>query len=109
LIESEEWGINDHSAMIEKMHASKIFEEELTRDQIDNLAAYFLILPSEVAMKLWTVVGDNDCVENCIKLHKAEVDGVKISEHLVKILRWWWTVDLYALITSLVTKKARAK
>jgi len=69
------------------MHASNIFEEELTQAQIDNLAAYFLILPSEVAMKLWTVVGDNDCVENCIKLHKATAaDGTSVSEHLVKIL-----------------------
>jgi hypothetical protein len=80
------WGINDHSAMIEKMDASKIFTEELTDAQIDNLAAYFVILPSEVAMKLWTVVGDSDTVENCIKLHKAEVDGLRVSEHLVKIL-----------------------
>jgi dipeptide/tripeptide permease len=72
--------------MIEKMDASKIFVDELNDDQIQNLAAYFVILPSEVAMKLWTVVGDSDTVENCIKLHKAEVDGLRVSEHLVKIL-----------------------
>ena len=81
-----DWGINDHSAMIEKMQASSIFIEELTDNQIFNLASYFVILPSEVAMKLWTVVGDSDIVDNCIKLHKAEVNGVKVSDHLVRIL-----------------------
>mgnify|MGYP003111599532 FL=1 len=81
-----DWGINDHSAMIEKMQASNIFADELTDEQVNNLAAYFVILPSEVAMKLWTVVGDSDIVDNCIKLHKAEVDGLKVSDHLVRIL-----------------------
>ena len=81
-----DWGINDHSAMIEKMQASSIFIEELTDNQIFNIASYFVILPSEVAMKLWTVVGDSDIVDNCIKLHKAEVNGVKVSDHLVRIL-----------------------
>ena len=83
----EEWGINDHSAMIEKMQSSAVFAEPLTDERMANLATYFVMLPSEVAMKLWTVVGDNECVENCIKLHKATAaDGTSVSDHLVKIL-----------------------
>jgi len=83
----EKWGINDHSAMIEKMQASDLFAEALSDERMANLATYFVMLPSEVAMKLWTVVGDNECVDNCIKLHKATAaDGTSVSEHLVKIL-----------------------
>ena len=55
--------------------------------QIGNLAEYFVTLPSEVAMKLWTVIGDTENIENVIALHKAQsVSGRRVSEHLVEIL-----------------------
>ena len=82
-----QWGINDHAAMIEKMEASKVFGETLTEAQITNVAEYFVTLPSEVAMKLWTVIGDCDCIDNTIALHKATTaDGRRVSDHLVEIL-----------------------
>jgi len=82
-----QWGINDHSAMIEKMAASDTFVEDLTEPQIANLADYFVALPSEVAMKLWTVLGEADNTNNVIALHKAETsDGKSVSDHLVEIL-----------------------
>ena len=82
-----QWGINDHAAMIEKMEASKVFAENLTEAQITNVAEYFITLPSEVAMKLWTVIGDSDCIDNTIALHKATTsDGRRVSDHLVEIL-----------------------
>jgi hypothetical protein len=81
------WGINDHAAMIEKFEASSVFTETLTEDQITNLANYFVSLPSEVAMKLWTVLGDTDNIDNVVALHKAQAaDGRRVSEHLVEIL-----------------------
>ncbi len=81
------WGINDHSAMIEKFEASKVFDVELSADQISNLAEYFVTLPSEVAMKLWTAIGDTEKIENVIALHKAQsASGRRVSEHLVEIL-----------------------
>jgi len=84
---TKEWGINDHAAMIEKMEASEVFADTLTEGQVSNLAAYFVSLPSEVAMKLWTVLGDSDNIENVVALHKAQTpSGVKVSEHLVEIL-----------------------
>ena len=44
-------------------------------------------LPSEVAMKLWTVLGDTDNINNVVALHKAETStGIRVSEHLVEIL-----------------------
>ena len=82
-----DWGINDHSAMIEKFEAAEVFKETLTEEQIANLAAYFVSLPSEVAMKLWTVLGDTDNIDNVVALHKAETaDGKRVSDHLVEIL-----------------------
>jgi hypothetical protein len=84
---TSEWGINDHSAMIEKFEAAETFKVDLTDTQIQNLADYFITLPSEVAMKLWTVLGDCDNVNNVVNLHKSESSsGVRVSEHLVTIL-----------------------
>ena len=87
LSKTEQWGINDHSAMIEKFEAAEVFKETLTEEQVANLAAYFVSLPSEVAMKLWTVLGDTDNIDNVVALHKAETaDGKRVSDHLVEIL-----------------------
>jgi hypothetical protein len=87
LSKCEKWGINDHAAMIEKFEASQVFDDTLTLDQIGNLANYFVTLPSEVAMKLWTVLGDTDNIENVVALHKAEdKSGRRVSDHLVEIL-----------------------
>ncbi|MEC7075768.1 MAG: AAA family ATPase, partial [Pseudomonadota bacterium] len=58
------WGINDHAAMIEKFEAAEVFTEELNESQVTNLAEYFVRLPSEIAMKLWTVLGDADNMQN---------------------------------------------
>ena len=87
LSKCEKWGINDHAAMIEKFEASEVFKEDLTEEQITNLAQYFVSLPSEVAMKLWTVLGDTDNINNVVALHKAETsEGTRVSDHLVEIL-----------------------
>ena len=73
--------------MIEKFEASEVFKEDLTEDQIANLAQYFVSLPSEVAMKLWSVLGDTDNSNNVVALHKAETsEGTRVSDHLVEIL-----------------------
>jgi len=82
-----DWGINDHSAMIEKISSAEALVDDLTEDQIQNLADYFVSLPSEVAMKLWTVLGESDNTNNVISLHKAETsEGKRVSDHLVEIL-----------------------
>jgi len=81
-----DWTINEHSALVEKMEAVEIFKSELTDDQVANLAAYFVTLPSEVAMKLWTVLGDGE-VANVIRTHQSTTpSGIVISDHLVTIL-----------------------
>ena len=73
--------------MIEKLESAAVFKEELNENQIINLAEYFISLPSEIAMKLWTVLGDSDNINNVVALHKAETSqGQRVSDHLVEIL-----------------------
>ena len=77
----------EFEGVIEKFEASEVFKDDLTEDQIMNLAQYFVSLPSEVAMKLWTVLGESDNTNNVISLHKAETtEGKRVSDHLVEIL-----------------------
>jgi MoxR-like ATPase len=82
---TDDFTINEHTALVDKMEASEVFQSELSDDQIINLASYFLTLPSEVAMKLWTVLGSGE-VNNTIKLHQAEVGGQAVSGYLVELL-----------------------
>ena len=67
------------------MEAKDIFSENLPAEQIDNLAEYFMTLPSEVGMKLWTVVGQGNN-ENVIALHGSSPNGKPISTHLVELM-----------------------
>ena len=85
---TSDWGINDHSALVEKMEAKEVFKTALTTDQIQNLADYFVSLPSEVAMKLWTVAGaEGNEVDNCIKLHQTTAtDGTLVTSFIVEVL-----------------------
>ena len=32
----------------------EVFKQELEQSKVDNLMRYFIMLPSEVAMKLWS-------------------------------------------------------
>ena len=80
-----DFGINDHTAIIDKFEAEETFMNELDQELIDNLARYFIMLPSEVAMKLWTVMGKGE-VNNTVKLHKTDVDGESVSKHFVKMI-----------------------
>jgi len=80
------WDINSHNALIEKMEAKDTFKEELNETQVQNLADYFVLLPSEVAMKLWTILGQGK-MENTVALHQSRAtDGKSISAHMVEIL-----------------------
>ena len=72
--------INDHAALVEKMDASGAFANTLNDAQADNLAAYFVTLPSEIAMKLWQAIGSAENQDNIIQIHK------RTHEYLVKIL-----------------------
>ena len=85
---TKDFGINDHSALVEKMEALEIFKAELTEPQVQNLADYFVSLPSEVAMKLWTVAGaEGNEVQNCVALHQSTAsDGTLVTSYIVEVL-----------------------
>ena len=89
LTKVKDFGINDHTALIDKFEAANSFSEEISQEEMDNLARYFIDLPSEVAMKLWTVLG-NGHLNNTIKLHQSNVetdDGHRsVVDYLVEIL-----------------------
>jgi hypothetical protein len=80
-----DFGINDHSALVDKFDKSEVFKAELKSEQVHNLAGYFLTLPSEVAMKLWTVLGSGD-VANVTGLHQSVVNGKAVSSYIVELL-----------------------
>jgi len=82
-----EFDLNDHCALVEKMDAADVFKTELSSERIQNLANYAVTLPSEAFMKLWTIVGKGDVLENTTALHSTTTDsGVKVSSYIVEIL-----------------------
>ena len=83
---TSDFTINDHSALVEKMEATAAFAEALPTEQVQNLANYFVTLPSEVAMKLWIVLGNGE-IQNTVELHQSSAaDGTSVSGYLVELL-----------------------
>ena len=82
-----EWGINEHSAMVEKIENKDILADRLTADQIQNLVNYFAVLPSECGMKLWTLIGkESSNQDNMVDIHQSTTsDGEPVSTLLVKM------------------------
>ncbi len=78
------FSLNEHCALIEKIEAEEVLKAELSDDHLHNLAAYFVTLPSEAAMKLWNVVSQGGVQENVVKFHGANNGAV--GSHLSKIL-----------------------
>ena len=83
----EDFTINEHCSLIEKMEAEESFKEALEDSQVENLAMYFTSLPSEAAMKLWTALGkEGNDVQNVVRLHQGNFNGVSVSSYLVELL-----------------------
>ena len=81
----EKFGINDHNALVEKMEAKDLFSAPLEQGQVENLARYFMTVPSEVGMKLWQVLGQG-VNDNVIAFHGTVVDGQSVSNFLVELM-----------------------
>jgi hypothetical protein len=74
---TSEFGINDHSALVEKMEVCGTFNVVLKEQELENLASYFKTLPSEVAMKLWySLTSSGGDIQNTIKLHPLIKDDL---------------------------------
>ena len=84
---TKNWKINDHNAMVEKMKSKDIFAERLSDTRLENLAKYFVSLPSEIVMVLWqSLAQTEESTYNIAKLWAIEVDGVIIQDFVVGIL-----------------------
>ena len=82
-----DFGINDHLALVEKLEASEMLVTPLSTTQIQNLANWFVTLPSEVAMKLFASIGANADNSNVIALHGATAtSGKKVLDFIVEIV-----------------------
>ena len=85
---TKDWKINDHNSLIEKFKAKEVFDEKLTDERLQNLANYFVPLPSEIAMTLWQVMGTTDAATyNVAKLHNLTAsNGTVVQDFIVEIL-----------------------
>lgn len=81
-----DFGINEHAALITKMEQSGAFSDKLEEAKVQNLANYYVTLPSEVAMKLWTLLGQGHQA-NSVALHQSKTaDGKSVSAFIVELL-----------------------
>ena len=86
------WVINEHTAMVEKIKQSKVLNAELDNNQLQNLANYFVRIPSEVGMLLWSAMGEGDQAQNNIvhfhdvKAVDADGNSVSVQQHIVSVL-----------------------
>ena len=84
---TKDFGINDHLALVEKFEASEFIESTLSPSQIQNLADWFIDLPSEIGMKLFSAIGAAGSNDNIVNLHGATASSGKVvQEHIVEIV-----------------------
>lgn len=77
---TEKFQLVDHVGLVDKMINSGRLNKELDKKELQNLADYFYILPSEAAVKLWDAISKfaNPVPVNSIKLHKAKTSNGKL-------------------------------
>lgn len=73
------WGINDHTAMADKIIATDMHKQALDDKTIDALAKYMGVMPSEVFMKFHKQFSAGD-LKNMAKIHPF------IKDRLISIL-----------------------
>jgi len=84
---TKNWKINDHNAMVEKMKSKDIFSGKLSDTRLNNLAKYFVSLPSEIVMVLWQALAQTDeSTYNIAALWEIQVEGQSIQDFVVGIL-----------------------
>lgn len=79
--------LNEHVAMVDKIINSGKLSDTMEVSMLDNLCRYFLMLPSEAAMKFYTCMNTNKTLLNFIvKFQKHSVDGQSIKTYMTKML-----------------------
>ena len=82
---TKDFTVTDHAALVEKIMASGRMNEVLDAKTLANVATYWVTLPSEIAMKMFTAMGKAQ-VKNSVGLHAVEVNGTKCGLLLAKML-----------------------
>ena len=84
---TKKFKINDHNSLIEKFKAKECFDTELSNSQLQNLAEYFVTLPSEIAMTLWQAMGSGkEATKNVARLHGLQTKTGTVQDFIVSIL-----------------------
>lgn len=83
---TEKFTINEHNALVEKMVACDRLKETISDAGLKNLADYWMTLPSEVGMKLFTEMGRQNVAQSIIFHKTVASNGKKCGDHLVAIL-----------------------
>lgn len=87
----KDFKINDHNALIERFKQADLFSSVLSDKHLENVAKYFLELPSEIAMHFFHNViskgSDGEAVAtNIAALYSLKVNETSMKEYVVSIL-----------------------
>lgn len=79
--------LNDHIALSDKILASGRIKKDMPKAEMENLARYFFLLPSEAAMKFYTnaTKGDEN-IQFLLEFHKLTVDGKGVKSFIQDLL-----------------------
>ena len=79
--------LNDHIALSDKILASGRIKKDMPKGEMENLARYFFLLPSEAAMKFYTnaTKGDEN-IQFLLEFHKMTVDGKGVKAFIQDLL-----------------------
>jgi hypothetical protein len=82
-----DWNINDHVALVDKMIASDHLgnKVKVTKKKLSNLARYLFVLPSELAVSLYTDFGTAN-PDHALKLHGMTVDGKEVKKYIMEMM-----------------------
>lgn len=105
---TKKWGVAEHTAFLDKCEAAGLWKNKLSKEQIENLAKYFHVLPSEPAMKLFSNLGDG-CIENVIALHGQADVANKLVSFLISEEDKKKSEEVAQATTSTTTSAPKAK
>ena len=87
----KDFKINDHNALIERFKQADLFSAPLPQNHLENIAKYFLELPSELAMHFFHNViskgSDGTAVaKNIASLYALKVGKTSMKDYVISIL-----------------------
>ena len=96
----KDFGINDHSAFVDKMESAGVFDERLSDNQVQNLTDYFVILPSEVAVVLFALLGNFSGTDASGKDGSPNIQRVHACQPTNKPKGWDVGIHIAELLTG---------